>query len=263
MPISSIDDCNETHWGEVLKILKESLLGTKFDAEIVSSADDTGVIQGRIVQSLFDDPIVICDVSAKNPNVMFELGLRLAFDKPTVIIKDDKTNYSFDTSVIEHIPYPRDLHFHKIVEFKEKLRMKVEGTYKRAQEDADYSCFLKHFVKYKPKEMSVVELPAAEVILKELSAIRADVNNLRQSARSFPTPAIFETDLCVHGDILAVKKLAEEIRSQFKVRLIRTIQRRDEVNHFHIQVSPDIKDELFRLNPIIAELNVKVDCVPH
>jgi hypothetical protein len=53
-------------------------------------------------------------VSGKNPNVMFELGIRLAFDKATIIIKDDKTDYSFDTSVIQHIPYPRDLRHNQI-----------------------------------------------------------------------------------------------------------------------------------------------------
>jgi len=32
---------------------------------------------------------------------MFELGLRLAFDKPAIIVKDDNTSYSFDTAPIE------------------------------------------------------------------------------------------------------------------------------------------------------------------
>jgi hypothetical protein len=49
---------------------------------------------------------------------MLELGMRLAFDKPAVIVKDDKTDYSFDTSSIEHLAYPRDLRFSKIKSFK-------------------------------------------------------------------------------------------------------------------------------------------------
>jgi hypothetical protein len=32
-----------------------------------------------------------------------DMGLRLAFDKPTIIIKDDKTSYAFDTPPIEHL----------------------------------------------------------------------------------------------------------------------------------------------------------------
>ncbi|WP_353118770.1 hypothetical protein [Myroides odoratus] len=55
------------------------------------------------MNNIYNDEIVVCDVSSKNPNVMFELGLRLAFDKPTIIIKDEKTGYSFDTGVIEHL----------------------------------------------------------------------------------------------------------------------------------------------------------------
>jgi hypothetical protein len=35
--------------------------------------------------------------------------MRLAFDRPTIIVKDDLTTYSFDTSPIEHLEYPRDL----------------------------------------------------------------------------------------------------------------------------------------------------------
>ncbi len=66
---------------------------------------------------------------------MFELGLRLAFDNPTVIVKDDKTDYSFDAGVIENIPYPRDLRFTKIVEFKKKLAEKVSNTFKASVED--------------------------------------------------------------------------------------------------------------------------------
>jgi hypothetical protein len=71
------------------------------------NADDIGVIQKRIVQNLYSSDVIVCDVSGKNPNVMFELGMRLAFDKPTLIVKDDKTDYSFDTGIIEHVPYPR------------------------------------------------------------------------------------------------------------------------------------------------------------
>jgi len=57
---------------------------------------------------------------------MFELGLRLAYDKPTAILKDDRTDYSFDTGIIEHIPYPRDLRFGRIVELKRLLSEKIK-----------------------------------------------------------------------------------------------------------------------------------------
>ena len=75
---------------------------------------------------------------------MFELGLRLAFDKPTIIIMDDKTTYSFDTAPIEHIGYPRDLNYHTINDFKNKLSQKIKATYQSSITD-NANTFLKHF----------------------------------------------------------------------------------------------------------------------
>src|SRR6218665_2650961 len=138
MPISQIDGCSENHWADVLDIISESIEESGFDANLVSNADEIGVIQKRIIQNLYDNPIVVCDVSGKNPNVMIELSLRLAFDQPTIIIKDDKTSYSFDTSPIEHLEYPRDLRFNKMIEFKEKLTDRIKKTYDKSNSDSDY-----------------------------------------------------------------------------------------------------------------------------
>src|ERR1035437_5599667 len=118
MSISPIDGCTEQHWSDVREILFDAIREAGFEPSLVSDADDVGIIQKRIIQNLYSNPIVVCDVSGKNPNVMFELGLRLAFDKPTIIVKDEKTSYTFDTSPIEHLTYPRDLRFNQITKFK-------------------------------------------------------------------------------------------------------------------------------------------------
>jgi hypothetical protein len=136
MPISTVDGCPAEHWSDVKAIITESIEGIadpKFTVKLVSDADDVGVIQKRIVQNVYSSDVVVCDVSGKNPNVMFELGMRLAFDKPTVIVKDDKTDYSFDTGIIEHVGYPRNLRFNRMVTFKSLLAEKVVGTYNAAK----------------------------------------------------------------------------------------------------------------------------------
>jgi len=109
MPISETDNCSVEHWTDVLGILKDVCSSNNFTPNLVSDADDIGIIHNRIIENIYSSDIIICDVSCKNANVMFELGMRLAFDKPTIIIKDNITGYSFDTSLIEHLEYPRDL----------------------------------------------------------------------------------------------------------------------------------------------------------
>lgn len=172
MPISSIDNCNEEHWSDVKEILTESVESAGFKAKLVSYADDVGIIQKRIIQNLYENPIVVCDVSGKNPNVMFELGMRLAFDKPTVIVKDDKTAYSFDTSPIEHLEYPRDLRFSKIVDFKEALKEKVKATLRKSEEDPGYTTFLKHFGTFTVAKLDTKEVSKEDFIIEELRELK-------------------------------------------------------------------------------------------
>jgi hypothetical protein len=180
MPISAIDGLSSEHWKEVSAILNDAIKMAGFQPNLVSNGSDVGVIQKRIVQNLYKNPIVVCDVSAKNPNVMFELGLRLAFDKPTIIIKDDKTNYSFDTSPIEHLEYPRDLRFTSIVKFKEDLSKKISATYKSAQENPNYTTFLKHFGEYKITNLEEKEITTDKYILESIESLRKELHFLRR-----------------------------------------------------------------------------------
>jgi hypothetical protein len=178
MPISAIDGCVESHWLEVREILASAIDDAGFDGNIVSDADDVGIIHKRIIQNLYDNPLVVCDVSGKNPNVMFELGLRLAFDKPTIIVKDDKTPFSFDTSAIEHLEYPRDLRFTRIIEFKQKLTEKLVATYKKATTDPQYTTFLKHFGEFTVAKIDKKEIPGQEYIIDELRHLRTAIVRL-------------------------------------------------------------------------------------
>lgn len=172
MPISTIDGCPEQHWAEVKSILCDVIDSAGFSPNMVSDADDVGIIQKRIIQNLYENPIVVCDVSGKNPNVMFELGMRLAFDKPTIIVKDDKTSYSFDTSPIEHLEYPRDLRFSRIIEFKKALRDKIEGTHRKSTSDSNYTTFLKNFGHFTVAKLETKEVSKEEYILTELAEVK-------------------------------------------------------------------------------------------
>ena len=188
MPISSLDGCSEEHWVDVQSILTEAIISAGFESNLVSNADDVGIIQKRIIQNLYDNPVVVCDVSGKNPNVMFELGMRLAFDKPTIIIKDDKTAYSFDTSPIEHLEYPRDLRFGKIVEFKERLKDKIVSTYNASKENDGYTTFLKHFGEFKVAKLDKKEVSGIEFIIDELKSLKIALGRLERSRTIIQNP---------------------------------------------------------------------------
>jgi hypothetical protein len=179
IPISAMGDYSEGHWLEVKRILQRAIKQAGYDSQIVSEAEDSGIIHKRIVQNLYDNPIVVCDISGRNPNVMFELGLRLAFDKPTIIVKDNKTAFSFDTSVIEHLQYPADLRFGKIEEFMESLTVKIKKTMEIYNANpSEYSTFLKNFGKFVTPKIEETQVPIDKYVLEELQNITSKLNRI-------------------------------------------------------------------------------------
>lgn len=187
MPISPIDGCSMEHWAEVKSIITEALSTEntiQFDVKLVSDADDVGVIQKRIVQNLYSSDIVVCDVSGKNPNVMFELGMRLAFDKPTIIVKDDKTDYAFDTGVIEHVPYRRDLRFSNTMVFKQKLREKVIATLQESEKNPEHSTFLKNFGTFHTTSLKESEISSEALLIEMIQDLQRDVSRLRRNNKN-------------------------------------------------------------------------------
>ncbi|AZB41790.1 RNA helicase [Bacillus sp. FJAT-42376] len=183
MPISGLDGYPETHWLEVKNIITQAanqIETLSFKTDIVSNSEgEVNIIHNNIISNIYNSDIVVCDISSRNPNVLFELGMRLTFDKPTVIIKDDNTPYIFDTNSIETLEYPYDLRFSKIVTFKQKLAEKIASTYKASQSDPTYSAFLGHFGKFKVKKLDQTEITEPEqVILEELEFIRKELRIL-------------------------------------------------------------------------------------
>ena len=53
MPISALDGCDENHWLDVREILKDSIETSDLEPNLVSDANDVGIIQKRIIQKVF------------------------------------------------------------------------------------------------------------------------------------------------------------------------------------------------------------------
>jgi hypothetical protein len=148
--------------------------------QIVSDSLESDVIQERIVLNLYENPIVICDVSGLNPNVMFELGMRLTFKKPTIIITDDISSLPFDTKIIEHIPYPRDLHFHLMEEFISILCKKIVNLREKLR-SGSYKSFIESFGTFETATPDKEVVPIDKYVLDRLDRISASIRQIERS----------------------------------------------------------------------------------
>ncbi|WP_096273929.1 RNA helicase [Paucisalibacillus globulus] len=187
MPIAAMNNYSAEHWVEVKNIIvqaTESIDGIKFNTKLVSNSDgEVDVIHKRIIQNIYNSDIVVCDISGRNPNVLFELGMRLTFDKPTILIKDDVTDFIFDTGVIEHITYPRDLRYGSIVKFKKELSNRIKLTYEKAKSDNNFSTFLGNFGEFKVPSLNQTTVSDVnQLILDELGSVRKEISNIKKES---------------------------------------------------------------------------------
>ncbi|GJA83593.1 hypothetical protein KAM448_40270 [Aeromonas caviae] len=175
MPIASNEVGSAEHWRQVRTIIEDAIQETGLKTKMVSESDEVNVIHQNIVANIYSNDIVICDVSSRNPNVMFELGMRLTFDKPVVIIKDRETPFSFDVGNIQHLEYPRSLNYIEIQQFQRDLREKVLSTLDVSKSQG-YSPFLSH---YKIKHVAKVDTETVErddFIISSLNELKNSIN---------------------------------------------------------------------------------------
>lgn len=103
----------------------------------------TNIIQHGILIKLLNAPVAICDLSSRNPNVMFELGLRQAFDKPVIIIQDEQTPAIFDISMLRYTSYRSGLLYHQVVEDQAKIASSIRSTVKDSEEGKSTNSLMK------------------------------------------------------------------------------------------------------------------------
>lgn len=179
IPMSDSPDCTAEHWTEVFDIIKSAFdEDERYTVKIVSKSNEMAVIQDAIVNNLYHNDVVICDVSCGNPNVMFELGMRLAFDKPTIVIKDLETPYTFDTAPIRHIEYPRGLHYQSILDFKYQLKSAVDDIISPSGKDSEKRTFLSNFGNLTAAKVQDKEIPEGQYIIKKLDSLMNKVERL-------------------------------------------------------------------------------------
>ena len=107
MPISTPADLvaayggDEDHFRHVLRdLLAPAVKQAGFDV-IPPAVDNSEVIQAEIIKNLAVADLVLCDMSTLNPNVFFELGIRVALDRPVAMIRDDLTAViPFDNAIV-------------------------------------------------------------------------------------------------------------------------------------------------------------------
>lgn len=104
-PIGDPDSDTRKRSDQVLKhIIRPAAKEHGYVATRADEISEPGIITSQVIQRVVDDPLVIADLTDKNPNVFYELALRHALRKPLVQIIRKGDAIPFDVAGMRTIP---------------------------------------------------------------------------------------------------------------------------------------------------------------
>lgn len=138
MPISDQDGYEKGHFSRVYEhIIKPACEKAGFIPKRADNEVKTNYIVIDIIRKILDSDIVICDLSARNPNVLYELGLRQAFNKKALLIKDIKTDRIFDIQGLRTIDYDESLRVDSVEKNINSIAKSLTETYEADENDVN------------------------------------------------------------------------------------------------------------------------------
>lgn len=113
MPISTPDGYQEGHFDCVYeRIFKPAIEQAGFVPCRVDEGHASKSITDQIYRNLIQSQMVLCDISANNPNVFYELGVRHGLEEKISLVKDDLSEAPFDIKGIHFDVYSSNMDKH-------------------------------------------------------------------------------------------------------------------------------------------------------
>jgi len=159
MPISSQNGYEEDHFQLVYEdIIRPSIIASNLKPFRADETKNTNLIQLDILRNVIESPIAICDMSSKNPNVFYELGMRQAFDLPTVLLRDEITEAPFDVNGLRYVTYKKDMKHRNVMLAVEQLTAAIKDTYNKRADKSEINSLIRLMELANPAKLNQVEL---------------------------------------------------------------------------------------------------------
>ena len=178
MPIADCDGYEKGHFAHVDDdIIKPAIDKTEFTAIRADEVKETNFIHLDILKKLIDAPIAVCDLSTRNPNVLFELGIRQAFDKPVVLIQEKGTPKIFDIAPLRYLEYSKEMKYHEVLESQKSLQEAIEATKAAEGDSGNINSIVKLMALSSPAIIPNLDNSNKEVLA--LDVMRSQMNDLK------------------------------------------------------------------------------------
>lgn len=179
MPIADPDGYDKGHFKKVYEdLFRVACDKSGFHAIRADEVQQTNLIHLDILQKLIASPMAICDLSNRNPNVLFELGLRQAFDKPTVLVQECGTPKIFDISPLRYTEYRKDLKYREVLEDQESIAEALKATKKATDNGEGINSIINLLSLSSPASLKDItdndSAKMLQIVMSEMNELRTD-----------------------------------------------------------------------------------------
>ena len=267
MPIADPDGFDKGHFKKVYEdLFKVACDKSGFNAIRADEVQQTNLIHLDILQKLIDSPMAICDLSNRNPNVLFELGLRQAFDKPTVLVQECGTPKIFDISPLRYTEYRKELKYREVLEDQESIAEALRATKKATDNGEGINSIINLLSLSSPASLKeVTENDSAkmlQIVMSEMNELRTD---FRRTLRRIDEKEMHQNEMAnryemdferskmdlmkMHDYVIkgAPTEMIKELYDKIQNRLIRILDRPGSMNR-----KEQAKDILMEAEHILA-----------
>jgi len=200
MPISDPEGYEDGHFRHVYEnIIQPACEQANVKPIRADDVKETNLIHLDVLKKLIDSPIAICDLSTRNPNVLFELGIRQAFDKPVVLIQEVGTPRIFDIAPLRYLEYSRDMKYHDVLKSQSELKDAISATINAEGDSGNINSIVKLLALSNPAtipelEGNKKEVFAIEVLQSEMMEIRKMMEMLLLEGRIKPKNSLIAVE---------------------------------------------------------------------
>ena len=238
MPISDPEGYPDGHFRHVYdNIIKPACEKASYEAVRADDEKSSSLIHLDILKLLIEAPLAICDLSSRNPNVLFELGIRQAFDKPVVLIQERGTPRIFDIAPLRFLEYSKEMKYHDVLQSQNDLKAAIEATIASDSDSSTVNSIVKMLAISEPAKIPSInkgdksEL-AIEILHAEVQDIKRMIKNISSSGRAYklenPIVAIEYNRILSALDKIINAKLIPE--SEKMAQLHRLLREAEEVS---------------------------------
>lgn len=187
MPITDPDGYDIGHFKKVYEdIFKVAIKNAGFNPVRADEVLQTNFIHLDILLKLVESPMAICDLSSRNPNVLFELGLRQAFDMPTVLVQECGNTKIFDIAPMRITDYKKELKYRDVLEDQKSIEAAIKATKEATDKKDGINSLINLLSLSNPAKLREVgendTTTMMQVVLAEMNELR---NDFRRGLRRF------------------------------------------------------------------------------